>query len=343
VLCAVAKFYKSAEVFTCITNPTITLPLSAVNDNYCDCPDGSDEPGTSACSHLSSLSPPQPLPGTPSGTTNTTPALPGFYCKNKGHMPAYAPFDYVNDGVCDYAYCCDGSDEWERVGGVHCEDRCVAMGKEWKKAGAERQKGRVAAGKKRKELVAEAERLRIGIVDMIWDLEVEIKGLQVKAEDAKRKLEETERRERGRVVKGASKKASRVTVLAALAKRRVEELRNGLETAIVKTEQAKGRVRELEDILKTFKEEYNPNFNDEGVKRAVKAWEDYAARGLPAIDEASAEERDLDEIIKPDTEEIGINWAEWEAEEEESDVEASTSLVTLNCRLPSSKQKTNSP
>jgi protein kinase C substrate 80K-H len=78
----------------------------------------------------------------------------------------------------------------------------------------------------------------------------------------------------------------------------------------------------LETILSTFKEEYNPNFNDEGVKRAVKSWEDYAAKKDAAAEtDESAEDRDIEEISKPDSETEGINWTEWETEEE-SDVEA---------------------
>ena len=44
------------------------LPLHKVNDNYCDCTDGSDEPGTSACSFVDQENK-------------------AFYCPNTGHLP----------------------------------------------------------------------------------------------------------------------------------------------------------------------------------------------------------------------------------------------------------------
>eukprot|EP00761_Pharyngomonas_kirbyi_P006812 gb/GECH01006821.1/.p1 GENE.gb/GECH01006821.1/~~gb/GECH01006821.1/.p1 ORF type:complete len:465 (+),score=101.56 gb/GECH01006821.1/:1-1395(+) len=79
------------------------IPIDRVNDNYCDCADGRDEPGTSACAGRSH-------------------AL--FYCRNTGSRPQEIPTSRVNDGICD---CCDGTDEYASDL-VHCPNTCAAQG-----------------------------------------------------------------------------------------------------------------------------------------------------------------------------------------------------------------------
>lgn len=78
----------SGSFFTC-ADGSRTLPLSAVNDDYCHCADGSDESGTAACSPVGH-----------------------FWCANRGFLPLMLPSSRVRDGVCD---CCDGSDEAQLV------------------------------------------------------------------------------------------------------------------------------------------------------------------------------------------------------------------------------------
>lgn len=93
-------FYNPDKDFTCLDG-SISIHFSSVNDDYCDCPDGSDEPGTSAC---------------PNGR---------FFCPNIGFKPLYLQSSRVNDGICD---CCDGSDEYDSS--VACFNQCQKFGEE---------------------------------------------------------------------------------------------------------------------------------------------------------------------------------------------------------------------
>ncbi|CAE7240831.1 PSL4 [Symbiodinium sp. KB8] len=109
------------------------MPLSKVNDDFCDCPDGSDEPGTGEAN----------LPHARAAAC----ANGKFYCVNKGFRGVYLPSSRVGDGVCD---CCDGSDEPGT-----CADTCDEAGAEWRKAEAERIQ-RAEAGAKAKVAFLEA-------------------------------------------------------------------------------------------------------------------------------------------------------------------------------------------
>ncbi|KFM27688.1 Glucosidase 2 subunit beta [Auxenochlorella protothecoides] len=102
-----------------------SVPASRINDEYCDCTDGSDEPGTSAC---------------PGGS---------FYCANVGFEPRTLKAALVDDGVCD---CCDGSDE--PVGS--CANTCQARGLARKAELAERLHAARAGLQRRAQYVQEA-------------------------------------------------------------------------------------------------------------------------------------------------------------------------------------------
>ncbi|KAI4891683.1 hypothetical protein NFI96_020325 [Prochilodus magdalenae] len=100
------RLYKERKSFLCMDGSRL-IPFRQVNDDYCDCPDGSDEPGGLIMS----------LPGTaacPSGR---------FYCVNVGFRPHYIPSSRVNDGICD---CCDGSDEF--ASRMQCSNKCRMLG-----------------------------------------------------------------------------------------------------------------------------------------------------------------------------------------------------------------------
>ncbi|CAZ79659.1 unnamed protein product [Tuber melanosporum] len=248
-----ANLYTSCgeKTFTCLTNPHVTIPYENVNDDYCDCPDGSDEPGTSSCSHL----------------PHKSLAIRGFYCKNEKHTPAFLPLSRVNDGICDYEICCDGSDEWAGVGGVKCENKCGEIGKAAGKLAAEKGRLRDEGVRKKKELLGRAKTMRIELEYNVKTTRVRIEALEGKVRRLEVQLRETEEEEKLKMAK-QPKEGSKLGILISLARERMQELKSSLERVRDDRDSARSKLEKAEGILKALKEGYNPNFNDEGVKAA---------------------------------------------------------------------------
>jgi protein kinase C substrate 80K-H len=125
--------------FTCLGGDSTSVPAGYVNDNYCDCPDGSDEPGTAACTYLGDRYPTELR----------------FQCANTGYADQLFFHSRVNDGICD---CCDGSDEYlpASQGGIECPNTCAEAHEKAEKERAERERVRQAGLAAKADLVREA-------------------------------------------------------------------------------------------------------------------------------------------------------------------------------------------
>ncbi|KAJ9541468.1 hypothetical protein OSB04_027974 [Centaurea solstitialis] len=147
-----------------------TFTKTQLNDDFCDCSDGTDEPGTSAC---------------PTGK---------FYCRNAGHTPVSIFSSRVNDGICD---CCDGSDEYN--GKIKCKNTCWEAGK----VARDRLRKKIATFKEgviiRKQEVEQAKVLAAkdeAELSRLKNEESILKGLVQQLKERKEQIEKAQEKER---------------------------------------------------------------------------------------------------------------------------------------------------
>lgn len=144
------------------------VALSAINDDYCDCDDGSDEPGTGACS----------------GQEATL-----FHCPNVESTPQVVYASRVGDGICD---CCDDSDEAHLLGQRACPNTCREEGQ---RQSAEREKKLedLRAGLKVKlETISQAKQQKQEKEEQIQRINGELPGLEAQLTELLKKKEEAD-------------------------------------------------------------------------------------------------------------------------------------------------------
>ncbi|KAL9265665.1 Glucosidase 2 subunit beta-like protein [Drosera capensis] len=164
------KYYDGSAGFVGCRDGSKKINRSRINDDFCDCVDGSDEPGTSAC---------------PNGR---------FYCRNIGHIPVVLFSSRVNDGICD---CCDGSDEYD--GKVTCPNTCWEAGKaardKLKKKIATYQEGVTLRKKEVEQAKAAYEKDQAELSKLKSEAKI-LKDLVEELQERKDQIEEAEEKER---------------------------------------------------------------------------------------------------------------------------------------------------
>uniref|UniRef100_A0A0E0FK18 Glucosidase 2 subunit beta n=1 Tax=Oryza nivara TaxID=4536 RepID=A0A0E0FK18_ORYNI len=235
-----------------------------LNDDFCDCPDGTDEPGTSAC---------------PEGK---------FYCQNAGHSPITIFSSRVNDGICD---CCDGSDEYDS--NVTCKNTCWEAGKAARdklkkkvatyKSGVvirnqEIQKAKVAFAKDEAELakLKGEEKILQGLVDKL----TEQKKLIEKAEEEERLRKEKEEKR----MKEEAEKQAADEKKASDASQEVDSQENH-ETV----QEDESKVAEHHDGHATSHDNHTPESESSVEQHDPESQDDISIKAAPA-DESPPEE-----------------------------------------------------
>ncbi|PPQ73590.1 hypothetical protein CVT24_007958 [Panaeolus cyanescens] len=232
-----SKYVPSkSNTWTCLDGSK-EIPWNFVNDDSCDCPDGSDELGTAAC-------------------PNTT-----FWCKNEGHIGAIIQGSRVNDGLCE-PECCDGSDEQPGV----CPNNCKEIGEAYRKKKDEENKIRKTGSKIRSTYIAfaskEIRRLQVEVMQLNDDIKVKEREVQ--------RLEDVAERTEALSQQALDEKKESPLYQTLLSHR------NALKSLQREHKKHLEREKALGQILDTLRTGYNPNYQDMAVLEAVRGWEELA-------------------------------------------------------------------
>ncbi len=228
------------------------IPFSAVNDDYCDCADGSDEPGTSAC---------------PNAT---------FYCANAGHLPASIRSSRVNDGICD-PECCDGSDEFD--GKISCPNVCAKVGKEYRTKKAQLENVRRAGSKIRAKYIADAKKSVESVTAEIASLTLALGKAKEKEAQARSALERAESADHESVERKQANPLFQT----------LTSHQEALRSLSLRNSELKRELEQLTQLLDDLARGYNPNYQDMAVKGAVMAYGSWKRGSLAADDEDSGD------------------------------------------------------
>ncbi|KAJ1662723.1 hypothetical protein IW140_005243 [Coemansia sp. RSA 1813] len=256
---------NSAGNFVCLDG-TKEIPFDRINDDYCDCSDGSDEPGTSACNNGS------------------------FYCANKGHTPGRLSSTRVNDGVCDYDVCCDGSDEWG-PNAAQCPDKCAEIGAAYRAQTEAEAKAHELGIRKRVQIVDAARQMRISKQAELESKQKELDELTTRMDEAEQRKNELE--ELQRAENEASDK-SREARKQALQDEYLPHLIVYRKALALELHKRRSHRDALILLLRSVREKHNPEYSDAAVKAALNEYATFFD-AYPYIESAALEYADEDE------------------------------------------------